>query len=129
MVEPFFASSHAPVQDTKTSGEVKYDNTHETFFVYSYQQILDMINEAIEEVCAEGGIESAPYFTYDSRTQLISVQYSSDFDQSSIEEAPILSFSRSLEEFVERVSGAKELAKNGSITDWNQTLIRLHLSI
>ena len=92
--------SRAPVQDTRKDGWFKYDNTSEVFFVYSYQHILDMINETIEEVCADAYIESALYFTYDSRTQLISVQYSSDFDQLSMEEAPILSFSSNLEEFV-----------------------------
>ena len=88
------------VVETREDGMVKYDNTDEAFFVYSYQQILDMINEAIEKVCADAYIESAPFLLYDTRTQLISAQYSSDFDQLSIEETPILSFSHNLEEFV-----------------------------
>ena len=43
--------SNPPVVSTREDGQVKYDNTHETFFVYSYQHIIDMINDAIEKVC------------------------------------------------------------------------------
>ena len=120
----------APVQDTRPSGDIKYDNTSEVFFVYSYQHILDMINEAIEEVCAEGGIESAPFFTYDSRTQLISVCSIQLSLISLVWKRLLYSVSLPiLRSLWGRASDARDQAKNGSITSWSQTLIRLLLSI
>ena len=58
---------------------VKYDNTHETFFVYSYQQIFDMINNATDEVCMKAGMESGPIFRYSESSQLLSLLFTKWF--------------------------------------------------
>ena len=67
------------VVSIKEDGLVKYDNTEEAFFVYSYQQILDMVNEAIEEVCAEAGLDGDyPHFGI-SNSDLLSFTFGQDF--------------------------------------------------
>ena len=104
------------VVNTREDGQVKYDNTHETFFVYSYQHILDMINDAIEEVYAEAGIvDSSPFFQYSNNNQLLtysttesevtSARLRSGISTMEEEGLPILLFSPNLEEFIGKDSG------------------------
>ena len=59
----------------REDGYVKYDNTGETFFVYSYEHILDMINNAIEDVCKQANLDDAPFFSYEPSQQHITIQY------------------------------------------------------
>ena len=114
-----------PVVATREDGQVKYDNTHETFFVYSYQHILDMINDAIEEVCAEAGLDGdCPHFGMSNESYLLYFTFGIDFTGHEItgldvmgirkynfatratqaatmnEEKPVLLFSPNLEEFI-----------------------------
>ena len=50
-------------------GTVKYDNTDPTFFVYSYQHFLDMINDGMKNVCHQAGLDSTvPEILFDPDT-------------------------------------------------------------
>ena len=118
--------SKPPVVSTRDDGQVKYGNTYETFFVYSYQHILDMINDAIEEVSQEAGLDvDYAHFGISSRTDLLSFTFGQDFTGHEMtgyealgaryskifrsttattatmnEEKPVLLFSPNLEEFI-----------------------------
>ena len=81
-------------------GTVKYDNTDPTFFVYSYQHFLDMINGAITDVCHQAGLDAhVPEITFDPDTQRINVAYTELFRQD-ISNPAILSFGKNLEKYV-----------------------------
>ena len=72
--------TNPPVVSTRDDGQVKYDNTHETFFVYSYQHIIDMINDAIEEASIEAGLDGDyPHFGMSNSSDLLSFTFGIDF--------------------------------------------------
>ena len=119
--------TNPPVVSTRDDGQVKYDNTHETFFVYSYQHILDMINDAIEEVSQEAGLNNDyAHFEIGINSDLLFFTFVQDFTGHEMtgyealgarysqifrtttatqaatmnEEKPVLLFSPNLEEFI-----------------------------
>ena len=79
--------SHYPgptVVNRRADGWVKYDNTHENFFEYSIEHFLEMINTAISDAFSDANLSNPTNFEYDPVTQLISVQYPTEFSKQMI---------------------------------------------
>ena len=73
------------VMKMNSAGEVKYNNCSETFFVWSYQYFLDMINDAIMDVCHQAELDAyTPGLYYHLAHEKICVEYSETFSQASI---------------------------------------------
>ena len=93
--------SNPPVVSTREDGQVKYDNTHENFFEYSIEHFLEMINTAIKDAFSDANLSNPTNFEYDPVTQLISVQYPTEFSKQMISILrKTLYFSPNLWEFI-----------------------------
>ena len=90
------------VMNVREDGYVKYDNCNSTFFVYSYQHFLDMVNGAIMNVCHQAGLDSTvPELQFNPDTQTIMVDYPNIFAQDT-GDFPELFFSQNLDKYIGR---------------------------
>jgi len=61
----------APIVKNNGDGTVIYDNTHNMFSIYSYNDFIALINTAIVSCITQAGLSDAPFFEYDPISERI----------------------------------------------------------